>query len=184
MIPEPESAESTASPSHKRLFLLQEKGRAETCVHECTRVCVCVCAQCGFSATSRTCGHKSPADKHNPFQLGAALSVQGSGLGSVRLSCGVRAPFAHWLFPTSSPLNCSVLSCSRREKNTHTAELIFVVYREYAGFAGSKKTALTCMTGDKCVLNFSVKVPPPPNNSGPHTTWRKLLIDTLSNALL
>lgn len=68
--------------------------------------------------------------------------------------------FARWLFPTSSPLNWSVLSCSRREKNTHTAELIFVVYREYAGFAGSKKTALTCMTGDKCVLNFSVKVPP------------------------
>lgn len=98
------------------------------------------------------------------WELCSAFTVQDRGArGSAAASPLL---FAHWLFPTSSPLNCRVLSCSRRKNTVSTTELICVVYREYTSFVGSKKTDLTCVTGDNAssVFRFYWQ----PHNRRPH----------------
>lgn len=152
-----------------RLFTHRRRGSRQVCVRVCSA---------GFRQCPEHVDVKALLINTIRFswELHSAFRVQDCG-GSAE-ACALL--FAHWLFPTSSPLNCSVLSCSRRgggRRNTvSTSELIYVVYREYTGFAGSKKTALTCMTEDNASLISN------PHNWRPHKTWLKLLIDTQSNA--
>lgn len=56
--------------------------------------------------------------------------------------------FAHWPFNIIPfELQCSKLQEEKKKKHTvSTAELIFMVYREYTGISGPKKANLTCMT--------------------------------------
>lgn len=120
MIPEPESAESTASLSHKRLFLLTEKKESRNVcvwVYACVRVCV---HSAGFRQRPEHVDIKALLINTIRFswELRSAFRVQDWGAWGSAAACALL--FARWLFPTSSPLNCSVLSCSRREKKTHT----------------------------------------------------------------
>lgn len=88
---------------------------------------------------------KSPADKHNLVQLGRTLRVWERGAGG--LSCSMPAFCLHTGHSTSSPFEtlCSKLE-GVKKKSVSTAELIFMVYREYRGISWPKTANLAIVT--------------------------------------
>lgn len=91
---------------------------------------------------------KSPADKHNLVQLGRVLRVWDERTQGSAAVCPFW--FAHWPF-NILPFETLCSELEEKKKNTpahtvSTAELIFMVYREYTGISWPEKAILARMT--------------------------------------
>lgn len=125
----------TALPANKRPLLT--RGNAD---HR-------LCAQQGLQERSEHVDIKALLINTIRFswEVCSVFRVQDWGTQGSAAACLLLFATGH---SKSSPLNCSVLSCRRKKKTLSTAELIFMVYREYTGIQGQKKGNLTCMTED------------------------------------